>query len=70
MSEDGKQKIARILLNKKLHAHPNPREAYQKALGKLTINFSLLHFLLEHIDRKVNCLTRRKLAPTKPLYPS
>jgi hypothetical protein len=49
MSEDAKETLAKILVNKELHGHGNVREAYQLALGSLTINFSLLHFLLERV---------------------
>lgn len=48
MNEDsGKQAVVRALIEKQLEEQERLERSYEKAIGKLAIRFSLLHFLLE-----------------------
>ena len=45
--KDAREKIARVLLEKQLEERDKLEGPYERALGKLAIRFSLLHFTLE-----------------------
>lgn len=58
MSEDHRRKaVAAALTLAKLDASQKVAAPYQKALGKLTMEFSLLHFSLERFSWEVWNLT-------------
>lgn len=46
----GKELIAFMLANKERHGVVDPVESYREAIGKLSIDFSLLHFILERMS--------------------
>jgi hypothetical protein len=50
MSKKDQESLKDILVNKEFYGHPDIEAAYQRALGKLTMHFSLLHFLLERMS--------------------